>query len=325
MFSLLVFGPTVLYLVVLVGLLAKKRWRGIGLSLLFLAASVVTVIWSIDQSRSSTSALGYFALPTLASLTGLCGLAFGRYRSSASPGRRLEAWVGLAGGLFLLGFNIYGGVQSISKNRERDKEGAARVAEIARDEEMIATGLRQNPGRRRAWLDSSIRARMNDPEFVYAALFNDSVSPEILDTLANSSDPSIALYAVRNPNASAATLERAYRTKSSHNDFYQALAGHPHTPPDILNDIYRRERTINGNDTWFAGNPAMPRAILDEIARTDSDSYVVSQLLKNPMLDCGLLNQLAINLAKRHKRADDSNVMRLTELRPTVCPKKLAP
>ena len=132
-FSLLVFGPTVLYLVVLVGLLAKKQWRGIGLSLLFFGASVVTVIWSIDQSRSSTGGLAYFALPTLASFAGLSGLAFGRYRSSASQGRRLEAWVGLAGGLFLLGFNIYGGLQSISKNRARDKEQAGRVAEIARD------------------------------------------------------------------------------------------------------------------------------------------------------------------------------------------------
>jgi hypothetical protein len=326
MFSLLVFGPTVLYLVVLAGLLAKKQWRGIGLSLLFFAASVVTVIWSIDQSRSSTSGLGYFALPTLAALAGLFGLAFGRYRSSASTTRRLEAWAGLAGGLLVVAFNIYGGLQSISKNRSRDDQQAVREAEIARDRQMIATGLAQNPGHQGAWLDSSIRARITDQTFLYAALPHDSVSPEILDTLANSSDMGIALEAVRNPNASGETLARVYRTKSYPDYFFQALAGHRHTPPDVLRDLYHRQRTIGGLDIWFAGNPATPREILDEIARTSTDSNVINALLGNTSLDCGLLSSLAVNLMKVKKRdADNPNVMRLTQLEPTLCPKKTKP
>jgi hypothetical protein len=326
MFFVLLFGLPALYLVVLVALLLRREWRGVGPSFLFVAAAVLTAIWAIDQSRSSTASLGYFAIPPLGALAGFLGLAFGRYRSSASPARRLEAWLGFVAALGLIAFNIYGGVQSISKNRSRDDQQAVREAEIARNRQMITTGLAQNPGRQRAWLDSSIRARINDQTFLYAALPNDSVSPELLDTLASSSDMGIALEAVRNPGTRGETLARVYRTKSYPDYFFQALAGHRHTPPDILRDLYHRQSTIGGLDIWFAGNPATPREILAEIARTSTDGNVINALLGNPSLDCGLLSSLAVNLMKIQKRdADNPNVMRLTQLEPTLCPGKTKP
>ena len=57
--------------------------------------------------------------------------------------------------------------------------GIAHEDQIARDREMIAAGLKANPGRGRTWLDSAVRARMKDDAFLLAALPNDSISPEI--------------------------------------------------------------------------------------------------------------------------------------------------
>ena len=261
-----------------------------------------------------------FLLALLGALGGFLGLAFGRYRSSAQPGHRLGAWAALAGVLVLVAFNISQGFQTKSKNQVRDDQQAAFSAEIARDREMISAGLKENPGRERAWLDSSIRARMNDGAFLLAALPNDSISPEILDTLANSPGLNIALEAVRNPNTRAETLERVYRTKSYPDYFFQALAAHRHTPPSLLLEMYRRPRTIMNLDIWFAGNPAAPKEILGDIARTANDRNVIGALLENPSLDCGTLTQLAVNLMKgQNHDADNPNVMRLNERLPTIC------
>jgi len=310
------------YLVVLISLLVRREPRGLGLSLLFFAASVLTGVWAITQSRSSTAGIGFIGIPLVGALGGFLGLAFGRYRTSTEPVRRIGAWVGLAGALFLVSCNIAQGAKTKSKNRARDEQEAAHSVEIARDREMIDAALKQNPGRERAWLDSSIRTRMNDRAFLLAALPNDSISPAILDSLANSPDLGIALEAVRNPSTRSETLERVYRTKSYPDYFFQALAAHHHTPAIVLRELYLRPRTITGLEIWFAGNPSTPREILDEIARTTSDRYVIAAMLENPSIDCPILTQLAINLMKGQNRdADNPNVMRLNERLPTVCPK----
>jgi hypothetical protein len=202
----------------------------------------------------------------------------------------------------------------------RDDRQAAYSAEIARDRATIAAALKANPGRERAWLDSAVRTRMKDDAFLLAALPNDSISPELLDTLANSPGLGIALEAVRNRNARAETLERVYRTKSYPDYFFQALAAHQHTPTNVLLELYHRPRTIMNLDIWFAGNPSSPKEILGDIARTAKDRSVIAALLENPSLDCGTLTQLAVNLMKGQNRdADNPNVMRLNELLPTVC------
>lgn len=319
-------GVPIAYLVVLISLLVKKEPQGLGLSLLFFAASVLTGVWAITQSRSSTAGIGFIGIPLVGALGGFLGLAFGRYRTSAEPARRIGAWVGLAGALFLVSCNIAQGAKTKSKNGVRDEKQAAHSAEIARDRTMIAAALKQNPGRERAWLDSSIRTRMNDRAFLLAALPNDSISPAILDSLANSPDLGIALEAVRNPSTRSETLERVYRTKSYPDYFFQALAAHHHTPANVLRELYLRPRTITGLDIWFAGNPATPREILDEIARTTSDRNVIAALVDNPSIDCPILTQLAINLMKGQNRdADNPNVMRLNERLPAVCPKANGP
>jgi hypothetical protein len=226
----------------------------------------------------------------------------------------------LALALLLVGYNISAGVQTRGKNSVNDQRQAEHSAAIARDREMIAAALKQNPGRQRTYLDSSIRANMNDRAFILAALPNDSISPEILDTLASSPDLGIALEAVRNPITTSETLARVYRTRSFPDYFFQALAAHRHTPPEILRDLYSRPRTIGGLDIWFAGNPGTPREILQDISRKSNDRQVIAALLENPSIDCPLLTDLAVNLMKRQNRdADNPNVARVSELVPSVC------
>ena len=251
-------------------------------------------------------------------VAGFLGLAFARWRTSAEPLHRVVGWAGLPAFLLLVSFNIAQGEKEKSKNRSRDIAQDSIYKEIARDREMIDAALKQNPGP--SYLDSSIRARIDDREFLLAALTHDSISPGLLDTLANSKDMGIVLEAIRNPNTTAETLTRVYRTHSYPDYFFQSLAAHRHTPPAILNELYHRPRTITGLDIWFAGNPATPRPILNEISRTTTDRSVIRAMLENPALDCALLGQLGSTLMKRLNRdADDPDVMRVTERVLEIC------
>ncbi len=314
-------GVPIAYVVVLAGLLLKKDPRGLGLSFLFFATAVMTGIWAIAQSRSSTAGIGMLGIPLAGALAGFLGLVFARWRTSAEQRRRAGAWVGLTAFLLLVSFNIAQGARERTKNRTRDAAQDDIYKEIARNREMIDAALKQNP--RPNYLDSSIRARIDDREFLLAALTHDSISPGLLDTLANSKDMGIVLETIRNPNTTAETLTRVYRTQSYPDYFFQALAAHRHTPPAILSELYHRPRTITGLDIWFAGNPATPRPILNEISRTASDRDVIRAMLENPALDCGLLGQLGSTLMKRLNRdADDPDVMRVTERIPEICSKQ---
>src|SRR5439155_3100237 len=120
LFLLALLGIPCAYLVVVVALVIRKDPRGLGLSLLFFAATVTTGVWAILQSRSSTAGIGFLGIPLLGGLAGFLGLAFGRDRTSSQPGTRIMAWLGLAGALLLVSFNIAQGAQTRSKNRVRD-------------------------------------------------------------------------------------------------------------------------------------------------------------------------------------------------------------
>jgi hypothetical protein len=224
-----------------------------------------------------------------------------------------------AGAATITGIWIVAGPRSVG--RITDEQQAAQTSDVARNRELIAAALRDNPGREQVWLDSSIRARMKDRAFLLAALQNDSISPGLLDTLAKSSDFAVALEAVRNPNTRTATLEDVFRKDFYPATFTQVLAAHRRTPPHIFRHLRKREPVNSGLDIWFAGNPATPREILAEIARTSESRFVIAALLENPSLDCWLQGQLARNLMKRQNRdADNPNVHRLTQLIPTCTP-----
>jgi hypothetical protein len=313
------------YVAMLVSLLARRSRTGVGFSLIFFVLAAGTAYWGIIQSRSSTAGIGMLVLPFIGAAGGFFGLAFGRWRASTDPGRSVGALLGLGGAVLLVAFNLREGFKTTAKNRVSDEKQAAYSAEIERDRALIAAGLAQNENRQRAYLDSSIRSRpVTDRAFLIAALENDSISPGILDTLANSNDLNVALQAVRNPNTNSATLARVYRTHSVPYYFFQALAGHQHTPPEILREIYMmRPRTISGLDIWFARSPATPRDILERIATTSKERFVLSSLLQNPVLDCALLEQAARNIGSAPADSAANASVQIEELRPTLCAKAM--
>jgi hypothetical protein len=326
MFLVGLVGIPLAYVAMLVSLLARRSRKGIGISLLFFALAAGTAYWGITQSRSSTAGIGMIGLPLIGAVGGFLGLAFGRWRASTDPGRSVGALLGLGGAVLLVAFSLREGFKTTSKNLVSDEKQAAFSAEVERERALIAAGLGQNENRQRAYLDSSIRSRpITDRAFLIAALENDSISPGILDTLANSNDLNVALQAVRNPNTTGATLTRVYRTHSIPYYFFQALAGHQHTPPEIIREIYTKPRTITGLDIWFAGNSATPRDILGHIATTSKEAWVINALLQNPVLDCQLLEQAAGNSAATSKDPADQTVARIEELRPTLCAKPTPP
>lgn len=312
------------YVAILVSLLGRKSRKGIGISLLFAALAAGTAYWGITQSRSSTAGIGMLGLPLIFAAGGFLGLAFGRWRSSTDAGRSVGALLGLGGAVLLVAFNTREGFKTVAKNEATDVKQEEFTAEVSRERALIAAGLGRNENRQRAYLDSSIRSRpITDRAFLIAALENDSISPGILDTLANSNDLNVALQAVRNPNTDSATLARIYRTHTYPNYFFQALAGHQHTPPAIIRELYMMNpRTITGLDIWFARNPATPRDILERIATTSKERFVISSLLQNPALDCALLQQATKNLAATpHDDTTETTLAQIEELRPTLCAK----
>jgi hypothetical protein len=319
MFLWALIGIPVAYLAVLVSLLARRSPRGVVISVVLAALTAGTALWAIFQSRSSTAGIGIIGVPFIGALGGLLGLAFGRWRSSTDAGRSVGALLGLGGAVLLIAFNIREGTKTVEKNQARDETQIAHSAEIERDRALIAAGLGQNEHRQRAYIDSSIRSRIKDRAFLIAALENDSVSPSILDTLATSDDLGIALEAVRNPSTSRATLRRVYFTHSNPDYFFQALAGHPNTPPEIIRELYTKPRTITGLDGWFARNPATPRDVLDKIANSSKSTWAISQLLQNPALDCAMLEEAARNLLAAPSDSATIAAAQIEDVRPTVC------
>ena len=305
----------VLYLVALGVVALKRSPRGIATSLVFFAVAFAGGYWSITQSRSSTAALGFLWLPVLCTMVGFLGLAFGRWaRAGAEAGpRRIFGWLALASAFVLIGVTVREGLRTRSRNQARESRYRAQVTEVVAARRQITEGLKRNRGRQRAFMDSIIRARMNDRAFLLAALDYDSISSGILDTLATSPDRGIALEAVRNPGTRAGTLTRVYEQKNYPDYFYPALAGNPNTPPEILRKLHHNPGVVSNLDIWLAGNPGTPRDVLDKIATRTTEEHIITRLLQNPAVDCSLLGSIATALKRLSPAADNQNALRIGE------------
>ncbi len=292
-------SPALVYFVLLVVLAVRKDSKGIVTSLIFFAVAVTVGYWSIIQSRSSTAALGFLWLPFLGTIVGFLGLVFGRWARETPPREphRILGWAALVASVALVGYTSAEGFRTQARNNWRDQERVAYNAELFRNRELIATGLRNNVGRERAYLDSIILARLDDRALLLAALHNDSISPSVLDTVAKSADRGVVLEAIRNPAASAETLKRVYELDRP-DYFYQALAGHANTPPDILRNLHANPGIISSLDVWLAGNPAAPRDVLTKIAGNTMDEHVLIRLVQNPSLDCTVARLVRIAFAR---------------------------
>jgi hypothetical protein len=313
-------GIPVAYVFMVTKQILARDTRGVPLSLLFFAAAAVTAGWAIGLSRADWAESGYLGVPVEAALAGLLALAFSRLKDVLIRGQRILAWVALAASVLIVAFNVAQATQTASANRAADASDEAHFGQFIRDEKFIAGALKQNPGREREWLDSSIRARMQDSSFLSAALKNDSISPGLLDTLAGSPFQQVALGAVSHQGTSGETLAKSFRAHSDSDLFVHALAANRHTPPHILQEIYRRPHNTSGIEISLAGNPATPRDVLRGLGESASYPETIQMLLRNETLDCPLLREVAAHLAgKGSSLARDYNVARINELMPNLC------
>ena len=300
-------------------LILKKRWRGFGGALAAFLLVVSVGIWAIFQSRSSTASIGVLFLPFYGLFAGVMAWLFANLRLAERRGWRVFGWFCLAASLAVPIALAYQGFNSIALNESRDAKYQASLLEIARNKASLAEMLASNPGRERETIDALIDRHADDRNHLLPILESRYVSAEALDRLARSDDLGIALSAVRNPNCRAETLVRIYRTHAYPNYFFQALAAHQNTPPDILLELYRNPVTINGLDRSFASNPATPIEVIREIMGNTKESFVVQRLLENPVLDCTWLLPIEGALKRSERPEDGFSVKRLQELKSTKC------
>lgn len=318
MFIKLVIGT--LLLILLGAFLAwRKRYRGLALGGSLCVLSILIGLWAIFQSRSSTAAVGLIFLPFYALGSG--GLAW-LYRNLGCSERKLLRLLGrlcLALSLAVPGWLAYSGFETIALNRSRDAQHQANAAEIEQNRQHIRASLAGNPGRETEIVEGLIAAHGDNRNFLLPLLESRFVTPATVDRLAYAEDLGVALSALRNHACPPATLARIYRTHTYPDYFFQAIAAHANTPPEILVDLYRRPATIMGLDRSFAKNPATPREMLLEIATNTKESFVIQQLLQNPKLDCALLDPVEAALQRSERPMDSYSLGRLSELRGGVC------
>lgn len=308
----------VAYVIAVVILFVTGRRRGLAVSLLFSALAVVVGLWAIMLSRSSTAAIGILFLPFAGVVAGALGWLFRNLQTSSRTAFRLLSWGCLVGACAVIAQEISQGMQTLALNQSRDNQQEARAARIEHNQARITALLAQNQGRESAVIDQLIRDSDNDPEMVLPALQSAFASPDTLDRFARKDDLSLTLAAVRNPNCRAETLARIYRTHVHPFYFYQALAAHPHTPPDILREMHGNPGVIAGLDIWFARNPATPADLLLGLTNT-RDINVVQSLLQNPSLNCDLLGRTRAALARSSRPTDSYSTGRMAELDQALC------
>ena len=309
------------YVAWLVVLATRRRLADVGLSLLVAVATLAIGAWEILQSRASTAAIGFLFLPPLAAVAGSLALLYAGSRRARSRAIRYLGLVALVACAAPAVLALRGGERTIAKNASRDADQARRDSAYARYRLQLDTLLAASGDRSADTLEALLRRHRDDREFVLAGLERPQLSTALLDTFARSPDLGIALQAIRNPNASAATLERIYRTHEYRTYFLQALAAHANTPPAILREIRAlRPAPITGLDIWFAGNPSTPRDVLLDLARTSESIDAIRVLVRRPALDCELVREAARGPAIVARPGDADIAQQLAGLRSAKCP-----
>lgn len=282
------------YIVWLLTLVATRRRRWAGISLLVAATTFAAGAWEIRQSRASTAAIAFVFLPTLATVAGVLALGYAASRSAKSRLLRALGIAALIAALLPAIVALRGGRNTIVKNANRDADQAQRDSVVLMYQRSLDSLLARVPERRTDTLTALLRAKSTDREFVIAAADEYGVASTLLDSLAQSPDLGVALQAVRNLGTDSATLRRVYERKSNPHYFYQDLVAHPRTPADILRAIHRlRPAPISGLDYWYARNPATPSDVIRDLARSTQDPEVMRSLIRHPALDCDMLEGVA--------------------------------
>jgi hypothetical protein len=314
MFWAAVFIPAIPYLLAVLRLVAAGRREGIAASLGCFLATLAAGTWHIMVSRSSTASIGFVVLPTIAAISGVIALGFGASRRRPQGLARVFGIVALIVAAAIPALELFAVGETTSLNDRRRAEQARLDKAYAADRAELRAFLpRVPPERRGDTLTALLRARRDDRSFVLAALGSEyGVDSLLLDTLARSPDPGLALAAVKNRGAVSFTLARVYRTATYPGYFLQAIAAHRNTPPEILREIhYLQPKPIGGLGYQLALNLATPSDVVADLVRSSNDPRVLGLLARQQRLDCSLIQTLA-ERATAEVRRDPILQMRLS-------------
>jgi hypothetical protein len=319
MITVLLFGLPWLYAASLIRLVVSSDRTGLLPSIGIAVATGVVAIWSIQQSRSSTAAIGLIFIPMLAAASGCLALPHGRWRRAPEPALRVLGLVLLLLAFVPMVMEAVAGRRTIERNAERDADAAQRERVVQGYRAEIDRVVALRGGDAASYVDSLIRARRDDRELMLAALESHRVSPALLDSLAGSPDLGIALEAVRNDSIPSTALARVYHTAATPYYFFQALAANPHTPHDILRAIRATQPPpVSGLDIWFAENVAAPPDLLLDIARTSESIDAIRVLLRNPSIACAVVDAAAVGPASA-RGADEALRAQVSDARAAHC------
>lgn len=272
------------------------------------------------QSKSSTAGIGVIFLPIIGALAGILGWLFRNFQNANNVGVRILAWIGLVAAGTIIVWELINGVSTIQLNLAREAKYQESLVEIERNRALILSKLSQSKRQETTTIDQLIHEKEKDRNFLIPALKNEFVSADVLDKFAQNDDLGVALTAISNPNCRSETLVKIYRkTNYPEGYFFQPLAAHPHTPPEILREIYyRNPRIITGLDSWFAKNPATPSDVLQDLLNT-KDINVVQSLLQNQNLNCKMLGRIEEAMWRSSHPDDSYSVSKLKELKFRLC------
>ena len=237
----LLFGLPLFFVVFWIVCLIRGPRTGLLLSLILCASTMASGYWAITQSRASTAGIGVLFLPGIGALSGFLALAFARLRRNSLPLMRAAAWVCLIASLGVTASGLFSGKQTQTINQRRDQQDAEDRHAIAAAREAIAELMRQNAGNEDAVLEAEITRRLEDRNFLIAALETPFVTEDRLDWVRAQGD--LVLSVARNPRTRSNTLDRIYQKANSAPSRYnqraefQALAQHANTPAAILRAI----------------------------------------------------------------------------------------
>lgn len=297
----------------------RKRHRGLAFGVGLAVLTALIGLWAIFQSRSSTAAIGVLFLPFYAVFSGVFAWLHRHLLGAGRKPWRWLGWLSLAVSLAVPAWLVYAGLETIALNRSRDAQHRASAAEIDRNRQQIKAALAGQPGRETEIVERLIDVHADNRNYLLPLLETRFVTPATLDRLADAEDLGIALSALRNDACPPATLARIYHTHRYPDYFFQTIAAHANTPPEILVALYRHPASIMGLDRSFAKNPATPREILLDIATQTRQIFVVQQLLQNPRFDCSLLPAIESALRRSDRPTDSYSEGRLHALRAGPC------
>lgn len=296
------FLPLVL-IILWISAFARKRRRGLFLSLLFFGGTMTIGIWSIFQSRSSTAGIGILFMPFYAAISGSFAWGFAQLNNSSDVKRKFFSWVLLGLGTSVSVYLIYSGFQTRAKNAERDLQQKIRSESILRNKNWIKENLSHQVGNEEKWLDNLIEEKKDDATFLIPILEFPQVSTNSLAKLAEVKDMGVVLMVARHKNASANILEKIYTTKEYPEYYYQALATNPNTSPDILDKLHERPSHMTTLDQSLAQNPSIKKETLQKIANS-LKVRTLWNVISNPVCDCEILRTINKNLD--NKKLEDN-------------------